>query len=137
MIVCTSRVGEVGVVRQTAVIFSKNVFSARIKCLSICAHPKFCTPIASGVFLNTKNSQVLLTIIGDYRHNSRARFVVVVDRSVENSHFARPMFSISVFPLHIGLSVIETQIQSRHHRAIISALVIFAAIIVLKSRLQR
>ena len=56
MIVCTSRVGEVGVVRQTAVIFSKNVFSARIKCLSICAHPKFCTPIASGVFLNTKNT---------------------------------------------------------------------------------
>ena len=47
------------------------------------------------------------------------------------------MFSISVFPLHIGLSVIETQVQSRHHRTIISALVVFAAIIVLKSRLQR
>ena len=56
MIVCTSRVGEVGVVRQTAVIFSENVFSARIKRLSVSASTEFCTPIASGVFLNTKNS---------------------------------------------------------------------------------
>ena len=131
MIVRASRVGEVGVAGQVAIILPIDIFAACINGLVIGPCSKFCAPIVARVFLNAVDPEVLLSVVGDDGHYSGAWFVVIVDCAVESPDFARPVVSVSVFPLSVCLKVVEAQIQGGHHGTIVSALIVFAAVVVL------
>ena len=88
--------------------------AAGVESLMVEACAGFCAPFVAGILLNGKDTGILLHIVRNDRHHTRARRVGVLDIGIEQAGFRRPVVGIRLLPAAVGLETLQLQIEGGH-----------------------
>ena len=110
----TEGVGDIIIMVEFPVRTAVKIYTAGVESLMVEACAGFCAPFVTGILLNGEDTDILLHIVRNDRHNTGARCVGVLDIGIEQAGFRRPVVGIRLLPAAVGLETLQLQIEGGH-----------------------